>query len=54
MVEADDVLSSERALFRLDSILTAVGVEGEGQIMRVMRKYQEQPAKAKMGILKVS
>ena len=45
--------ASERDLFRLDSILAAVGVQGEEQILKVMRKYQSQPAKAKLGILKV-
>ena len=41
LVEDDEFNEAERNLFKLDSILTAIGVEGEEEVMNVLRKHEE-------------
>lgn len=53
LVEADDILDDERALFRLDSILATIGVEQEAEIAAVLAKHRANPSRAKMEILRV-
>ena len=40
LVEDDEFNEAERNLFKLDSILTAIGVEGEEEVMNVLKKHE--------------
>ena len=54
LVEDDEITGDEKSLFKLDSILNAVGVEGEEEVMAVLKKHDEQdPSKTKDSLLKI-
>ncbi len=42
LVEADDITEREKNLFRLDSILAAIGVEAENQIIGILRQRKDK------------
>ena len=48
----EDIDECETDLFKLDSILSAVGVDCEEEVLAVLEKRQ-RPSKAKEGILKI-
>ena len=48
----EDIDEFETDLFKLDSILSAVGVDCEEEVLAVLSKRQH-PSKAKEGILKI-
>ena len=49
----DECTEDERNLFKLDSILTAIGLQGEEAVFRVLREHEKNPSKAFDSILKV-
>jgi dynein regulatory complex protein 1 len=49
----DDIPEDERNLFKLDSILTAIGLQGEQAVINVLRQHEKNPSKAMEGILKI-
>ncbi len=53
LVEADDILEDERALFRLDSILATIGVEQEAEVAAVLDRHRGDADRARREILKV-
>ena len=48
-----DCTSDERDLFKLDSILTAIGLQGEEAVFQVLKQHEKNPSKAFDSILKV-
>ena len=48
----EDIDEFETDIFKLDSILSAVGVDCEEEVLAVLKK-REHPSKAKEGILKI-
>lgn len=49
----DECTEEERNLFKLDSILTAIGLQGEEAVFSVLREHEKNPSKAFDSILKV-
>lgn len=49
----EEIPEDERNLFKLDSILTAIGLEGEQAVVTVLRQHEQSPSKAMDSILKV-
>ena len=40
-------------MFKLDSILTAIGLQGEKAVFKVLKQHEKNPSKAMDSILKV-
>jgi multidrug resistance efflux pump len=53
LVDTEDVNDDEKNLFKLDSILSAVGVDCEEEVLEVLRKRAVNPSRAKESILKI-
>ena len=49
----EEIPADERDLFKLDSILTAIGLQGEEAVYKVLKQHEKNPSKAFDGILKV-
>ena len=50
LVEDDEFNEAERTLFKLDSILTAIGVEGEEEVMNVLKKHEASQSSSLDGV----
>ena len=50
LVEDDEFNEAERTLFKLDSILTAIGVEGEEEVMNVLKKHEASQTSSMEGV----
>ena len=50
LVEDDEFNEAERNLFKLDSILTAIGVEGEEEVMNVLKKHEASQTSSLDGV----
>ncbi|TRY74892.1 hypothetical protein TCAL_04515 [Tigriopus californicus] len=54
LVEADDVTPDEKNLFKLDSILNTIGVQGEDEVLDVIQSFEKNPTVSmKDNVLKV-
>ena len=49
----EEIPEDERNLFKLDSILTAIGLQGEKAVFKVLKQHEKNPSKAMDSILKV-
>ena len=45
LMEEDDITEGERNLFKLDSILTAIGLQGEKALFKVLKQHEKNPSK---------
>lgn len=54
LVEAEDVTEDEKNLFKLDSILNTIGVQGEEEVLEVIQNFERNPTVSmKDNVLKV-
>ena len=53
LVEEEDLPEGERNLFKLDSILNIIGLQGEKALFKLLKQHEKNPSKAMDSILKV-